>query len=89
MAQPTVGQRLSAAEYLFSVSSQPRLQSVAKFERGSRKVRFWVCEADKDHREHGFPLVTRSRSRRRAARSRDGLQAQPYDVQSAFAGRAN
>lgn len=31
MAQAKVAQRLSAAEYLFSVSSQPRLKSVAKF----------------------------------------------------------
>jgi hypothetical protein len=34
MTKPKVSQRLSAAEYLFSVNSQPRLKSVAKFGRG-------------------------------------------------------
>ncbi len=33
-AQREVGQRLLAVEYLFSVSSQERLKSVAKFARG-------------------------------------------------------
>ena len=54
-AQPKVGQPLSAAEYLFSVSSPPRLESVAKFREGVVGTAALWGEADGDHRVHGWP----------------------------------
>ena len=42
MIHPRVGQRLSAADYLFSASSRPRLKVSRNSEGGSRRFAFWV-----------------------------------------------
>ena len=42
MVQPKVGRRLSATEYLFSVSSQPSPGKCREIREGSRKVHFWM-----------------------------------------------
>ncbi len=57
MAQPEVGQRLVAAEYLFSVSSEQRLEKRREIREGAVEGPLFGCEADNDHREHECPLV--------------------------------
>src|ERR1700690_625354 len=78
---------LSAAEYLFSVSSRPFLKSAAKFERGWSRSAF-ECGADDDHSEYGRLLLTTDRGRPRLHQGLTPLswaRYSPCDVNSGYA----